>query len=54
LGINFPVGQMAIHIGMKTHYVRENIEDDILKLVLVRSEDSDADVVTNNMAQDLL
>ena len=53
LGNNFSVGQRTKHIDMRTHFVREYIEDDILKLVFVRSEDNDSDIFTKNTTEDL-
>jgi hypothetical protein len=48
LGNNFSVGQKTKHIDIRAHFVREYIEDDILKLVLIRSEDNDADIFVGN------
>ena len=53
LGNNFSVGQRTKHIDMRAHFVREYIEDDILKLVFIRSEDNDADIFTKNTPEDL-
>ena len=36
------------HIDVRYHYVREYIEDGIVKIVFVRSGDNDADVFTKN------
>jgi hypothetical protein len=53
LGNNFSVGQRTKHIDIRAHFVREYIEDDILKLVFIRSEDNDADIFTKNTTEDL-
>jgi transposase InsO family protein len=53
LGNNFSVGQRTKHIDIRTHFVRKYIEDDILKLVFIRSEDNDADIFTKNTTEDL-
>ena len=46
-------GKRTKHIDMRTHFVREYIEDDILKLVFIRSEDNDSDIFTKNTTEDL-
>jgi hypothetical protein len=53
LGNNFSVGQRTKHIDIRAHFVREYIEDDILKLVFIRSEDNDADIFTKNTTEEL-
>jgi hypothetical protein len=53
LGNNFSVGQRTKHIDIRSHFVRNYIEDDILKLVFIRSEDNDADIFTKNTTEDL-
>jgi hypothetical protein len=53
LGNNFSIGQRTKHIEMRAHIVREYTEDDILKLVFIRSEDNDADIFTKNTTEDL-
>jgi hypothetical protein len=53
LGNNFSVGQRKKHIDIRTHFVRKNIEDDILKLIFIRSEDNDTDIFTKNTTEDL-
>jgi hypothetical protein len=41
---NFSTSQRTKHIDIRQHFVRGYIEDDILKVVFVRSEDNDADM----------
>ena len=53
LANNHSTSQRTKHIDIRTHFVRNYIEDDILKLVFVRTEDNDADMFTKNL-QDLL
>ena len=53
LGNNFSVGQRTKHIDIRAHFVREYIEDDILKLVFIRTDDNDADIFTKNTSEDL-
>ena len=50
---NFSTSQRTKHIDIRQHFVRGYIEDDILKVVFVRSEDNDADIFTKNVTEDL-
>ena len=38
------------HIDIRAHYVRQFIEDGILKIVFVKSADNEADVFTKNVS----
>ena len=40
-------------IRISAHFIREYIEDDILKLVFIRSEDNDSDIFTKNTNEDI-
>ena len=40
------------HIGVRYHFVREYIEDGIIKIVFVRSKENNADVFTKNLPKD--
>jgi Reverse transcriptase (RNA-dependent DNA polymerase) len=53
LANNFSIGQRTKHIDIRAHFIREYIEDDILKLVFIRSEDNDSDIFTKNLSEDL-
>ena len=53
LANNFSIGQRTKHIDIRAHFIREYIEDDILKLVFIRSEDNDADIFTKNLSEDI-
>jgi hypothetical protein len=53
LGNNFSVGQRTKHIDIRTHFVREFIEDDILKIVFIRTDDNDADIFTKNTPDEI-
>jgi Reverse transcriptase (RNA-dependent DNA polymerase)/gag-polypeptide of LTR copia-type len=53
LGNNFSVSQRTKHIDIRAHFVREYIEDDVLKLLFIRSEDNDADIFTKNTSEEL-
>ena len=48
LANNKNIGQRTKHIQTRYHFVREYIEDGILKIVYVCSEDNDADIMTKN------
>ena len=38
------------HVDTRYHFVREYVEDGILKIIYVKSDDNDADVMTKNIA----
>jgi hypothetical protein len=50
---NFSTSQRTKHISIRRHFVSGYIEDNILKVVFVRSEDNDADMFTKNVTEDL-
>jgi len=41
------------HIDVRYHFVREFIEDGIVKIIFVRSEENDADIFTKNLGGEL-
>ena len=41
------------HVDVRTKYVNQYCEDGVLKIVFVESANSDADVFTKNLGQDL-
>ena len=49
LAKNATTGSRTKHIDTRYHFVREYIEDGILKVVFVRSEDNHADIFTKNL-----
>ena len=49
LSKNATTGNRTKHIDTRYHFVREYIEDGIVKVVFVRSEDNDADIFTKNL-----
>jgi hypothetical protein len=49
---NFSVSQRTKHIDTRTHFVREYVEDDIVKIIFIRSEDNTADIFTKNTSED--
>ncbi len=48
LANNHTTSQRTKHVDTRYHFVRNYIEDGILKVVFVRSEDNDADIFTKN------
>ena len=49
LAKNATTGNRTKHIDTRYHFVREYIEDGILKVLFVRSEENDADLFTKNL-----
>jgi hypothetical protein len=49
LSKNATTGNRTKHIDTRYHFVREYVEDGIVKVVFVRSEDNDADIFTKNL-----
>ena len=41
------------HIDLRTKYVNEYVEDGVLKIVYVKSEENDADIFTKNLGSEL-
>ena len=41
------------HIDVRTKYVHEYVEDGVLKIVYVKSEENDADIFTKNLGSEL-
>ena len=41
------------HVDIRSKYVREYAEDGIIKIVFVKSEDNDSDIMTKNCQSDL-
>ena len=50
---NYTTSQRTKHIDVRTHFVREFIEDGIIKIIFIKSEDNDADIFTKNTAEEL-
>jgi hypothetical protein len=53
IGNNFSVSQQTKHMDIQQHFIRESIEDDIIKLKLIRLEDNDADQITKTIPEEL-
>jgi hypothetical protein len=52
LSNNFSLGQRTKHIDIRRHFVREFVEDGILKTIFVRSEDNSSDIHTKNTSEE--
>ena len=48
LANNYTTSQRTKHIDIRAHFLREYIEDGTLKVIFIRSEDNDADILTKN------
>ena len=46
-------GQCTKHIGVRYHFVQQYVEDGIIKIIFVCSEDNKADVFTKNTKDDV-
>jgi len=52
LASNATTSQRTRHIDVRYHFVRDYVEDGIVKIVFVRSEDNDADAFTKNVGKE--
>jgi hypothetical protein len=50
---NQSVSQRTRHIYIRYHFVREYVEDGIVKINFVQSEENDADIFTKNLGSEL-
>jgi predicted RNA-binding protein with RPS1 domain len=50
---NQSVSQRTRHIDIRYHFVREYVEDGIVKINFVQSEENDADIFTKNLGSEL-
>ena len=50
---NYTTSQRTKHIDVRAHFVREYIEDGIIKIIFVKSADNDADVFTKNTSEEV-
>ena len=53
LANNYATSQRTKHIDVRAHFLREYIENGVLKVIFIRSEDNDADILTKNTAEEL-
>jgi hypothetical protein len=52
LANNHTTSQRTKHIDTRQHFVREYIEDDIIKVVFIKSEENQADIFTKNPTEE--
>jgi hypothetical protein len=50
---NASSGERTCHIDTRYHYIRENVEDGIIKIEFVRSIDNDSDIFTKNVNHEI-
>jgi len=53
LAKNYSTSQRTKHIDIRTHFVREFIEEGMIKVVFVKSENNDADIFTKNPLEEI-
>ena len=53
LGLNRATGQRTKHIDIRYHFVREFIDEGIVKIVFVSTKNNDADVFTKNVTSEI-
>ena len=53
LSNNRTLGQRTKHVDTRYHFVREYVEEGILKIIYVKSEDNTADMMTKNLSKEL-
>jgi hypothetical protein len=49
LANNQTTSQRTKHVDVRYHFVREYIEDGLIKIIFVKSKDNDADIFTKNL-----
>ena len=49
---NASTGVRTRHEDIRYHFIRENVEDGIIKIEFVKSNDNDSDIFTKNVYQD--
>ena len=53
LGNNPSLSQRTKHISIRQHFIRQYVEDGIIKIVFVKSKLNDADIFTKNLSKEL-
>jgi hypothetical protein len=49
---NASTGVRTRHVDTRYHFIRENVEDGIIKIEFVKSDDNDSDIFTKNVNQE--
>jgi hypothetical protein len=50
---NSSSGMRTCHLDTRYHYIRENVEDGIIKIEFVKSMENDSDIFTKNVTQEI-
>ena len=50
---NSSSGVRTRHVDTRYHYIRENVEDGIIKIEFVKSMENDSDIFTKNVTQEI-
>ena len=50
---NSSTGVRSRHVDTRYHFIRENVEDGIVRVEFVRSNDNDSDIFTKNVNQEM-
>jgi hypothetical protein len=53
LSNNYLLGQRTTHIDIRRHFVREFVEDGIIKTLFVGLDNNDADIYTKTTSEDV-
>ena len=53
LSNNYTTSQRTKHIDIRSHFVRQHIENEIFKIEFVKSTDNDADIFTKNTTEEI-
>ena len=53
MGTNVTTTSRTKHVDIRTKYVREYQEDEIVKIIFVKSADNTSDIMTKNIQSDL-
>jgi hypothetical protein len=53
LSNNFSCSQRTKHIDIRRHFVREFVQDGIIKTIFVPTDDNEADMHTKNLPEDV-
>ena len=53
LAYNAKISNRTKHVDTRIHFVRNYVENNVIKITFVRSEDNDADVFTKNVSENL-
>ena len=49
---NITTTSRSKHVDVRTKYINKDVEDGVLKIIFVRSEDNNSDIMTKNLSGD--